>query len=102
MLHVYTTSDLVAHRGFGVVNVRATENPEHYFKSKYDDTVFDGSLPCLAFEVLQCTSLEELEKMVARALGGVAPSDIRLWVITQPYTDAPLAPRELLRCAVVK
>lgn len=150
VLHIYTTADLAAHRGFGVVNVQADQKPEHYShgcggtaaaaadggppggsaagsppadeermgdgrgmggedvgggddgeksKKKCPTTRCDGSLPCLTLEVLQCTSLEELEKMVARVLGDdVESPDIRLWVITQPVTDAPLAPRELLRC----
>lgn len=142
VLHVYKTSDLAAHRGFGVVPVRGKDRPEQYHNYRgvsaplggrldYFDSVrrseadeeeaggmegvgqekwpgavkesvskvptTDGPLCCSTFEVLQCTSLEELEKMVARAFG-VSPADIRLWVITQPVTDAPLAPRELLRC----
>lgn len=56
-----------------------------------------GPLPCLTFEVLRCTTLEEMESLVAQTLK-VDPSEIRLWVITQPLTDAPLAPRQLLRC----
>lgn len=56
-----------------------------------------GPLSCLTFEVLRCTTLEEMEKMVATALGVTWPRDIRLWVITQPTTDCPLAPRQLLR-----
>lgn len=148
VLHVYTTADLAAHRGFGVVNVQADQKPQQYShhcvgtaaadgdpsgasaastpladeeridegrgiddedagrrgggrssEKKGSATHRNGSLPCFTLEVLQCTSLEELEKMIARVLGdGVESSDIRLWVITQPVTDAPLAPRELLRC----
>lgn len=56
----------------------------------------DGPLQCLTFEVLQCTNLLDVELMIAEALGVSSPSDIRLWVITQPFTDCPLAPRELL------
>lgn len=57
-----------------------------------------GPLPCLTFEVLRCTTLEEMESLVARTLG-VDVNEIRLWVITQHLTDSPLAPRQLLRCA---
>ena len=60
-----------------------------------------GPLPCLTFEVLRCTTVEEMEKLVAIALDVPSIDDIRLWVITQPLTDAPLAPRQLLRCGMV-
>lgn len=55
-----------------------------------------GPLPCLTFEVLRCTTLEDMESLVARTLK-VDSNEIRLWVITQPLNDAPLAPRQLLR-----
>lgn len=60
-----------------------------------------GPLPCLTFEVMRCTTVEEMEKLVAVALDVPSTNDIRLWVITQPLTDAPLAPRQLLRCDAV-
>lgn len=55
-----------------------------------------GPLPCLTFEVLRCTTLEEMQNLIADTLG-TDSSDIRLWVISQPLTDGPLAPRQLLR-----
>lgn len=58
-----------------------------------------GPLPCITFEVLRCTTLEEVEGLIARTLG-VEREGIRLWVISQPFTDGPLAPRQLLRCGM--
>ncbi|CAB1113819.1 unnamed protein product [Ectocarpus sp. CCAP 1310/34] len=54
-----------------------------------------GPLPCITFEVLRCSTLEEVEGLIARTLG-VEREGIRLWVISQPFTDGPLAPRQLL------
>lgn len=70
-------------------------NPKHAEKST--SASVGGPLPCLTFEILRCTTLEEMETLVARTLK-VDSNEIRLWVITQPFTDSPLAPRQLLRC----
>eukprot|EP00904_Undaria_pinnatifida_P004673 jgi/Undpi1/14206/HiC_scaffold_9.g03855.m1 len=120
--HVYTTADLASHRGFGVVPVRGEEQPYHYhgygevntrkgrkenhrnmpWNAGYSRQGFPhtsktvGPLPCLTFEVLRCATVEEMEKLVAMALDVPSTNDIRLWLITQPLTDAPLAPRQLL------
>eukprot|EP00752_Nemacystus_decipiens_P006037 g5450.t1 len=117
--HVYTTADLASHRGFGVVPVRGNDQPLHFHgkseggqdhfrdvpagcsdtrrkhAGECGDAPDGGPLPCLTFEVLRCTTLEEMESLVARTLN-VGSNEIRLWVITQHLTDAPLAPRQLL------
>eukprot|EP00903_Cladosiphon_okamuranus_P020121 g18477.t1 len=117
--HVYTTADLAAHRGFGVVPIRGNDQPFHFHGEKPEQRQecsrnmpgnpaanskhaanrnsppVGGPLPCLTFEVLRCTTLEEMERLVARTLK-VDAREIRLWVITQHLTDVPLAPRKLL------
>lgn len=59
----------------------------------------EGPMQCVTFEVPQCTSLTAMERMVAKAVGA-HPDTIRLWVMTQPVTDRPFAPREPLRCVL--
>ncbi|CAM9309707.1 unnamed protein product [Scytosiphon promiscuus] len=110
MAHVYTTADLASHRGFGVVPVRGNDRPFHFHGERgakrqgRDHTRSEtpsgvstgGPLPCHGtFEILRCTTLEEMKSLVARSLK-VSPDDVRLWAITQPLTDGPLAPRQLL------
>ncbi|CAN0172692.1 unnamed protein product, partial [Hapterophycus canaliculatus] len=127
MAHVYTTADLASHRGFGVVPVRGNDRPLHFHGGRdakkegrdrtrstprspatgtgghpmcgetHSGVPIGGPLPFHGtFEILRCTTLEEMEKLVARSLK-VPPDNIRLWAITQPLTDGPLAPRQLLR-----
>ena len=104
IVHVYTTGDLASHRGFGVVPVRGQDRSFHFSGGSLregggqeGEYPSPGPLSCLTFEVLRCTTLEEMEIKIAQALNLTSTQDLRLWVITQPLTDGPLAPWHLLR-----